>query len=112
MKDFKEITREELKQKIDRKEDFILIDTLGEESYAKRHLPGTLCIDAHKDDFVEQVEKQILDKNKEVIVYCASFSCQLSPYVAKKLVEAGYTNVKDFEGGLKDWEEAGYSFES
>jgi len=106
------ITREALKKKIEQGSDFVLIDVLGGRSYAKRHLPGAIRIDAHEEDFVEQVKKQIPDKDKEVIVYCASFSCPLSPKAANDLANAGYKNVIDFEGGLADWEDAGYPFES
>jgi len=106
------ITREALKKKIEQGSDFVLIDVLGEASYEQRHLPGAISIDAHNEDFVEQVQKRVPDKDKEVVVYCSSFSCQLSPEAARKLAEAGYTNVVDFEGGLADWEEAGYPFES
>ena len=111
MEKFKQITREELKKKMDAKEDFILIDTLGDMSYRRSHLPGAISIDAHQENFVDEVEKTVPDKNKEVIVYCASFSCQLSPYAAGKLADAGYTRVLDFKGGLKDWGEGGYTFE-
>lgn len=100
-----------LKKKIDEGSDFVLIDTLGEESYKRRHLPEAISIDAHKDDFVERVKEIVPDKDKEIIVYCASFSCQLSPAAAGKLIDAEYTNVVDYEGGLADWQDAGYPFE-
>ena len=106
------ITREALKKKMEQESDFVLIDVLGKTSYAKRYLPGAISIDAHDDDFIEEVKKQVPDKDKEIIVYCSSFSCQLSPTTASKLVDAGYTNVVDFEGGLQDWEDAGYAFEN
>jgi len=108
---FKEIAREELKEKMDKNEDFVLIDVLGEASYNRAHLPGAISIDAHKENFVEEAEKQVPNKDQEIAVYCASFSCQLSPMAAGKLTDAGYTNVLDFKGGLKDWAEGGYSFE-
>jgi len=34
-----------------------------------------------------------------------------SPGAAKKLVGMGYKDVTDFDGGIQEWEEAGYSFE-
>jgi len=109
--EFKQINREELKKKMDAHEDYVLIDTLGEESYKNIHLPGALMIDAHKEDFIQRVLETVPDKSKEVIVYCASFSCQLSPKAARMLADAGYTEVFDFKGGLKDWAKAGYPFE-
>lgn len=111
MEKFFIITRDALKKKMDESSDFVLIDTLGEMSWAKRHLPGAVSIGAHDEDFVDRVKELVPDKDKEVVVYCSSFSCQLSPAAAGKLVDAGYTNVVDFEGGLADWEDAGYPFE-
>ena len=111
MENFKVITHEELKKKIDSKENFALIDTLGEFSYDRAHLPGAVMIDGHQSDFVAQVEKTFPDKNQEIVVYCASFSCPLSGESAAKLAAAGYKNVSAFEGGLMDWAQAGYDFE-
>jgi len=106
------ITRDALKKKIDEGSDFVLVDVLGQGSYEQRHLPGAISIDAHASNFVKQVEKRIPDKNEEVVVYCASFTCPLSPKAASDLTDAGYKNVVDFEGGLADWQDAGYSFEA
>lgn len=111
MEKFLTITRDDLKKKIDEGADFALIDVLGEMSYAQKHLPGAINIPGGHENFVAEVEKAVGDKNKEVIVYCASFSCQASPAAAGKLADAGYANVRDFKGGLADWEEAGYPFE-
>jgi len=112
MEKFSTITREELKKKMNEGGDFVLIDVLGAMSYAERHLPGAISIPGNDENFVAEAEKALGgDKSKEVIVYCGSFSCQASPAAAGKLADAGFTNVVDFEGGLADWEEAGYPFE-
>ena len=111
MSQFETITANELKEKMDRGDDFILVDTLGERSYQRAHVPGAVSIDAHGEDFVEKVRAQVPEQDAEIVVYCASFECQLSPEAAQKLADAGYTNVLDYEGGLKDWAEHGYDFE-
>ncbi|MBI1888877.1 MAG: rhodanese-like domain-containing protein [Candidatus Spechtbacteria bacterium] len=111
MEKFSTITKEDLKKKIDERGDFALIDVLGAMSYAQRHLPGAISIPGSNENFVAEVQKAVGgDKSKEVIVYCASFSCQASPAAAGKLADAGFTNVRDFKGGLADWEEGGYEF--
>ena len=111
MENFKNITREELKKWMDEKTDFVLIDVLAQGSYDARHLPGAVHAGVHEDGFLEKVSQLVPDKNKQVVVYCSSFTCQASPLAAKKLVEAGYMNVYDFTGGLADWQDAGYLFE-
>ncbi|MEX1027159.1 MAG: rhodanese-like domain-containing protein [Candidatus Paceibacterota bacterium] len=111
MEHFETITREELKEKIDHDEGFVLIDVLGANSYERAHLPGAVMADAHEDDFLDEVARLVSDKDTEVVVYCASFDCRLSTQAAQKLVGAGYTAVVDYEGGLMDWAKGGYPLE-
>jgi len=105
----KNINAEELKKKIDANEDFILIDVLSKESFEAKHVPKSINITV--DELEQRAANELTDKNKEIIVYCASTECQASPSAAKKLEEMGYTNVADFEAGLAGWQEAGYDFD-
>jgi rhodanese-related sulfurtransferase len=111
MNEFETITADELKEKLASDDNFVLIDTLGDMSYQRAHLPQAISISAKDDDFVSNVEAAVADKSVPVIVYCASFSCDLSPEAAQDLVDAGFEHVIDFEGGLKDWVESGYELE-
>lgn len=108
---FKTMTRDELKEKLDRKDDFVLINVLAGSSYEAMHIPGSINIDVHQPDFLDKVTKEMPEKDKEIVVHCSSFTCQSSPVAAKKLVEAGYTNVYDFAGGLADWKDAEFPLE-
>ncbi|HEY4496742.1 MAG TPA: rhodanese-like domain-containing protein [Candidatus Paceibacterota bacterium] len=104
------VTVEELKKKIDNKEDFYLIDALGENSFKARHIPGAKNI-PNDIDFMERFEREIgAPKNAEIITYCSSDHCMASVQAAKYLEEAGYTNVSHFKGGIAGWQEAGYEF--
>lgn len=111
MHDITTISTEELKSKIENGDDFILIDVLGDESYNRAHIPTAISIDAHADDFLGRAEEHVPDKDTEIVVYCASPECQLSPTSARTLIDAGYSNVKDYEGGLVGWAQAGNVFE-
>jgi rhodanese-related sulfurtransferase len=61
------IGREELKGKIDRGDDFVLLEVLGEASYRQAHLPGAVRYEGR-----EQVEALAPDKATEIIAYCSS----------------------------------------
>jgi len=64
------ISRDELKQKLDRKDDFLLVETLPATAYHHNHLPGAINL---PPDNVTTLASQILpDKNAEIVVYCAS----------------------------------------
>jgi 3-mercaptopyruvate sulfurtransferase SseA len=49
------ITREQLEEKMDRGEDFVLVDTLGEEYYRHSHLPGAIILPLEEIDRAEEV---------------------------------------------------------
>ncbi len=100
------ITREQLKAKLDAGEDLVLLDVLSPESYRQQHLPGAINIPFDKLDAEHLAD---LPKEKEIVVYCASFACTASPTAARMLEEMGFTQVTDYEGGLEDWREAGYA---
>ena len=105
----KTITAQQIKQKMDTNQDFVLVNVLSEESFARHHVPGSITIPV--DQIEERAAAELPDKNREIIVYCANLGCQASPTAAKKLEAMGYTNVADFEEGLQGWKDAGYAFE-
>jgi rhodanese-related sulfurtransferase len=102
------IAREELKAKTDGGGDFVVIDVLSPESYARRHLPGAVNIPLSG---LDAARTKSLDKERETIVYCASFECQASVVAAQRLEGLGFKRVLEFAGGIADWEDAGYPFE-
>lgn len=61
------IAREELKEKMDRRDEFALVDTLGAESYQQSHLPGAINLPLEEVDRAEEV---LPDKDAEIVVYC------------------------------------------
>jgi rhodanese-related sulfurtransferase len=64
------ISRDELKQKIDRQDDFLLVETLPGVAYDHAHLPG--AINLPPDQVNVLAPKLLPDKNAEIVVYCAS----------------------------------------
>ena len=64
------ITRDELKQKIDRKDNFQMVEALPADKFRHTHLPGAINVPY---DRVREVAPQLLpDKNAEIVTYCAS----------------------------------------
>jgi rhodanese-related sulfurtransferase len=64
------ISRDELKQKIDRKEDFMLVETLPATAYHHGHLPG--AVNLPPESLAELASQLLPDQNADIIVYCAS----------------------------------------
>jgi hypothetical protein len=65
----KTITREELKVKMDRGDDFVLLEALGEESYQRAHLPGAI-----RFQDTSRAPELFSDKSTFVVAYCSNFN--------------------------------------
>ena len=65
------ITREELKQKLDRGEKPYIVEALPEETFRRGHIPGAIRV---PDEPIEQWASRLLpDKQREVVSYCSGF---------------------------------------
>ena len=98
------ITREELKEKMDRGESFVLVDALGPEHYESSHLPGAVNLPY---EFVDEAERVLPDKDAEIVVYCMNEGCLASGEEVRELTEMGYANVRHYAAGKLDWIRAG-----
>jgi len=64
------ISREDLKAKLDRGDDFILVETLSEEQYQHAHLPSAVNLPLYR--LRELASKILPDKGANIVVYCGS----------------------------------------
>ena len=62
------ISRGELKAKMDRGEDFVLVDTMPEMYYRHSHLPGAVNLPVN--EVRERAPELLPDREAEIIVYC------------------------------------------
>lgn len=119
------ISTTELKQMLDNREDFLLIDTMPyEASYKKNHIPGAEQFlfpipematwdnaetgDRSLEDFTNLLGA---DKQRTIIFYCGFVKCTRSHNGALWAVKQGYTNVLRHPGGIFAWKGSGYEVE-
>ena len=69
MDEIKTITRQELREKLDRGEDLVLLEALGEASYQRAHLPGAIRF---KDTSL--APELLPDRSVEIVAYCSNFN--------------------------------------
>lgn len=98
------ISREELKAKIDRGESFVLVDALSANHYKSSHLPGAINLPY---EFVDEAESLLPKKDAEIVVYCMNLDCEASTEEARELEGMGYRNVRHYAEGKQDWIRAG-----
>ncbi len=88
----------------------VVIDAQGDDSYGTAHIAGTNHFDFN--GVAEQAATTIASKDQRVLVYCTDKDCLGAEFVGTLLVEAGYSNVGRFPGGVEDWAASGRTVET
>ncbi len=83
---------------------FIVINALKNDAFADCHIPKSINIPL---DQLKQASEQF-DKDAEIIVYCASNECPVSQRAWHLLTNMGFTNVRAYEGGIREWKQKGF----
>ncbi|HKJ96370.1 MAG TPA: rhodanese-like domain-containing protein [Thermoplasmataceae archaeon] len=100
------IQKEELLKLLD-SEDVVLLNVLASNSYEMIHIKNSLSAPYDK---LENGEFDSIDKNKKLVIYCASYNCGASRKAAALMMGRGF-EVLAYEGGIKEWVESGYPTE-
>ena len=97
----KETNADEIKHRLDRGDEFLLIDVREESEFAKEHLPGAIHLG--KGIIERDIESRVPDLNSEMVLYCGGGF--RSAMAADNLQKMGYTNVLSMDGGIRVWRE-------
>ena len=101
-----ELTIDEVKERIERGEDWAVLDVREREEYREGHLEGAIPLPR---GFLEmRVEETLPDKTRPIIAYCAGGVRSL--IAARTMQEMGYENVSSMSGGYTAWKNAGYTW--
>ena len=100
----RETNVDDIKKRLDRGDQFVLVDVREESEYAKDHLPGAIHLG--KGVIERDIEARVPALDTELVLYCGGgFRSALA---ADNLQKMGYTNVISMDGGIRDWREKGY----
>lgn len=94
---FENITPEDLRDKMEKGEDFLLLDVRTAGEYAAGAIAGAYLLP------VQEIASRMkeLPRDKEIVAYCRVGN--RSAFAASHLAGLGY-NVKNLEGGIMNWE--------
>jgi rhodanese-related sulfurtransferase len=95
------ISRDELKETLDRANDLRLIMALNRWAFDAKHIPGSIHFDTPDELYAT------VGQDDDIVVYCSHVDCLSSVALYRDLVRRGYRNVRRYAGGLLDWEDAG-----
>ena len=91
------ISCENLKKKIDNKENIILLDVRERWEHGMSNINNSTLMPLR--ELKNGINK--LDKSKQVVVLC--HLGERSEYAARFLIQNGFNNVKNLEGGINAW---------
>lgn len=83
----------------------VLLDARPREQFNSAHIPGAISMPLNEiPAYADQ-----LDRNQLIVTYCGNYHCPISTKAATELMSLGFTNVWDYKGGIKEWQEKGYA---
>ncbi|MHB1514450.1 MAG: rhodanese-like domain-containing protein [Acidiferrobacteraceae bacterium] len=108
----REISADELRERRERNEDFLLIDVREAAEYEQRHLPGAVLIPrgtiegAADPAYRHRVDVLCEARNRPVVLYCQAGG--RSALAADTLIQMGFQDVTSLAGGIDLWLSEGY----
>lgn len=103
-KRIRETTVDDVKARLDRGDNFLLVDVREESEYAKDHLPKAIHLG--KGIIERDIEERVPDLATPLVLYCGGG--YRSALAADNLQKMGYTNVLSMDGGIRGWREKNF----
>jgi len=97
----REVSVDDVKTRIDRGENFVLLDVREESEYARDHLSGAIHLG--KGVIERDIEQRVPQLDTPLVLYCGGG--YRSALAADNLQKMGYTNVLSMDGGIREWKE-------
>jgi rhodanese-related sulfurtransferase len=103
----KEVSADEVRRRLEAKDQFILIDVREDSEWNRSHLPQAIHLS--RGIIERDIEKSVPDADAEIVLYCGGgFRSALA---ADNLQKMGYRRVASMAGGFREWCEVGYPLE-
>jgi rhodanese-related sulfurtransferase len=103
----RQTTVPELKQRVEAKEEFLLIDVREDHEWAAGRIPGAIHLS--KGIIERDIEEKFPNREAEIQLYCGGG--YRSALVADNLQKMGYKRVVSVDGGWRGWTGAGFPVE-
>lgn len=103
----RQVSLEDLKGRLEAREDMVLVDVREGDEWRQGHIPGAVHIPR---GFLEMRAQQLLpNKDATIVTYCAGGI--RSAFATKLLLDMGYERVESVNPGYNDWKDKGFPTE-
>jgi rhodanese-related sulfurtransferase len=83
------------------------IDSRNVEAYKAGHIAGAVNIPYEEKSDTSLLAELSIPKEKILVIYCDGSECQSSVGLSRFLHEQGFTDIRVFFGGWKEWQMEG-----
>jgi rhodanese-related sulfurtransferase len=83
------------------------VDARDGALYDDGHLPGAVSLPLGEAEARLESFRQRVAVEQTLVLYCNGYGCPDSFDLALQLIAAGYRDVRIFEGGFPEWQDAG-----
>jgi rhodanese-related sulfurtransferase len=90
----------------------LFLDARNVDLYRQGHLPGALSLPLEDVDSRLESFRREVPIDRALVAYCSGYGCEDSFRLAQRLMAAGYADVRVFEGGVPEWQDAGLPVEA
>ncbi|MDD9946405.1 MAG: molybdopterin-synthase adenylyltransferase MoeB [Myxococcales bacterium] len=104
----KTVSLEEMKRRLEAREDYVFVDVREKDETRQGYVPGAVFLPR---GFLEmQAEQKLPDKRAKLVTYCAGGV--RSAFAAKVLMDMGYVHVESANPGFVRWKDMRYPMET
>lgn len=102
------ITTDDLESKIKKNKDLKVINVLGKMLHEDCRIAGSTNTPLR---FLEKEAQAWTAKDQEIVIYCACAECDASVKAYRLLKTMGFTNLWEYEEGIREWHQKGKATE-
>lgn len=99
-----QVSVNDVKKALERNEKMILLDVRTPSEFERGRIENSINLPLQ--EVGDKIESVVADKNQKIYVYCLSGS--RSAAAVGEMIEKGYTNVFNMEGGILSWRSKHY----
>ena len=96
---FKEIDAEELRERMSKGDNILLLDVRTDEEHEAENIPGSVHIPLH--ELEERIDELEQFRDRQIIIYCRSGNRSAQACMYLQLV--GFEDLVNLRGGMMYW---------
>ena len=88
-----------------------ILDARSSQLFSEGRIPNSRNLPFYEIDQFQEAALDGVGARDKIVIYCEGIGCELSFFLGRELMQAGFEDVGIFYGGYPEWVNAGYPIE-